>query len=400
MSRVFVSAASVLSPIGNGLKDFTDALRGGASGVRDIRGELVDFNFPVAAGAPIHFPTRSSYYTTSQEVAALAEQLFQQLLLSFDLDLPIDLILCGCADIGSNWQDSLVASGEKPELAFDVISEETSNEFLAKLLKQQGFHLTPQCQTIGLNNTCTTGNALIGHAFRRLKSGKNKRILVVSIEQLIKPPVLLPYLLLGALNTDVEDVERSSCPFSLNRSGFVKGESATALVLEVSDQQCESYIGEILGFAQSSDGWHFLEGHPRHTGAISSMITAMKDAQLALDQVEYINAHGTSTQLNDLSETDAVKATFGRRAYEIPMSSIKSQVGHSNIACGVLEALATLIMMKESFVSPTLNLNVVDPKCDLDYVSNVSRTKEFRRSLSNSFGFGGQNATLILGRSE
>jgi 3-oxoacyl-[acyl-carrier-protein] synthase II len=202
-----------------------------------------------------------------------------------------------------------------------------------------------------------------------------------------------------ALSKRNDEPERASRPFDLERDGFVMGEGAGILVLEEMEQAKKRkarIYGELVGYGMSGDAYHMTSPSPGGEGAARCMTHALKDASLSLDEVEYINAHGTSTPAGDVGETMAVKKVFGDHAYKLAVSSTKSMTGHLLGAAGAVEAIFSLLALDRGVLPPTINLDNPDPECDLDYVPNVARSAEIKVAMSNSFGFGGTNASLIF----
>jgi 3-oxoacyl-[acyl-carrier-protein] synthase II len=210
---------------------------------------------------------------------------------------------------------------------------------------------------------------------------------------------LVAYNAMSAVSRSMRPPAEVSRPFDGERDGFVMGEGAAVLVLESLQRarRRKAHIyAEVTGYGSSFDAYGITRPEPEGKGAALSMKAALREAKVDAFDIDYINAHGTSTRLNDLMETVAVKRVFGHRAKKIPMSSQKSMVGHLIGASGALEAAATALSLDRGVVPPTINLNVPDPECDLDYVPNTAREQPLRRAISNSFGFGGQNASLVL----
>jgi 3-oxoacyl-[acyl-carrier-protein] synthase II len=209
--------------------------------------------------------------------------------------------------------------------------------------------------------------------------------------------------MLQALCEKYTSPQTASRPFDRKRNGFVMSEGAGAVVLEDLEHaraRGAVILGELLGYASSADAYRITDTHPKGLGAIIAINGAIADAALTVDDIDYINAHGTSTTQNDLTETRAIKEIFGERAATIPISSNKSMLGHTIAAAGAIECILSLMGMDRSIILPTINYESRDPKCNLDYVPNESREVEHRVTLSNSFGFGGQNACLCLGKFE
>jgi 3-oxoacyl-[acyl-carrier-protein] synthase II len=202
-----------------------------------------------------------------------------------------------------------------------------------------------------------------------------------------------------AVSTRNEDPQRASRPFDLNRDGFVMGEGAASLLLESleSAQQRGAHIlAEVTGYGVTNDAYHISAPAENGAGAAKCMRMALKDGGFALTDIDYINAHGTSTQLNDKSETAAIKSVFGEHAYSIPISSTKSMTGHLLGASGALEAVFCVQVINNQILPPTINYETPDPECDLDYIPNAARHSKVEHVMSNSFGFGGHNATIII----
>jgi 3-oxoacyl-[acyl-carrier-protein] synthase II len=246
---------------------------------------------------------------------------------------------------------------------------------------------------------CSASTQAIGEAMRILERGDADVMLAGGSDSRIDPLSLVAYTLLGALSTSARPPEKVSCPFDRDRDGFVLGEGAGVLVLETEEHakaRGATIYAECVGYGSSFDAFGVTQPEPEGRGAVQSMREALKDAALAPDDIDYISAHGTSTALNDLMETVAVKRIFGDRARRVPMSSIKSMIGHLIGAAGALEAVVAILAIRDGVVPPTINHENPDPLCDLDYVPNEAREMRVGAVLSNSFGFGGQNASLVL----
>jgi 3-oxoacyl-[acyl-carrier-protein] synthase II len=255
----------------------------------------------------------------------------------------------------------------------------------------------------GPNNTivtaCSASTQAVGEAMRIVERGDADVMLAGGADSRIDPLSLVAYTMLGAVSTSGRPPERVSRPFDRDRDGFVLGEGAAVLVLESEEHakaRGATIYAECAGYGSSFDAFAVTQPEPEGRGAIQSMREALKDARLSPDDIDYISAHGTSTPLNDLMETVAVKKLFGTRAAKVPMSSIKSMVGHLIGAAGALEALVSVLVIRDGVLPPTINYENRDPECDLDYVPNEAREMRVRTVLSNSFGFGGQNASLVI----
>ena len=259
----------------------------------------------------------------------------------------------------------------------------------------------------GYNSTATTAcaasNQAIGQALDVIRRGSADVVLAGGTEAGISQLGLAGFAVMRALSTRNDEPEKASRPFDANRDGFVPSEGSAILVLESlehAQKRNAAIIGEIVGFGCTSDAGHLVQPEETGASAAEAMKQALLDAGLGLDQVDYINAHGTSTPLNDALETVAIKRLFGDLAYKIPISSTKSMIGHSLGASGSLEAIACLKSINDGKVHPTINYQEADPACDLDYVPNQTRSLDVKVVLSNAFGFGGQNACLVFRRFE
>jgi 3-oxoacyl-[acyl-carrier-protein] synthase II len=248
---------------------------------------------------------------------------------------------------------------------------------------------------------CATGTNAIGEAAQIIQRGQADIILAGGSEASILPLAISGLSVMNAVSNHNEQPERASRPFDLHRNGFVMGEGAAVLVLEELEHaraRGANILAELRGYGTTNDAYHISAPAENGAGASHCMQLALEDAGLWPQDIEYINAHGTSTPLNDKSETAAIKAVFGELAYQIPISSTKSMTGHLLGASGALEALICVKVIQEGQLPPTINYETPDPECDLDYIPNRSRKLHVSQVMSNSFGFGGHNATIILGR--
>jgi 3-oxoacyl-[acyl-carrier-protein] synthase II len=249
-------------------------------------------------------------------------------------------------------------------------------------------------------SACATGAHAVGEAYRYVKAGLADVMLAGGSEAAITPLSVSAFARMGALSRRNDEPARASRPFDAERDGFVCAEGAGVLVLErrdIAEKRGANILGRIAGYGASADAHHITQPDPEGHGASLAMRAALADAQASPDKVDYINAHGTSTPFNDRVETIGIKEALGVEAKRIPVSSTKSQVGHLLGAAGAVEAAATLLTIRNAVIPATINLESPDPECDLDYVPKEPREVKVRFALSNSFGFGGQNACLALG---
>jgi 3-oxoacyl-(acyl-carrier-protein) synthase len=249
--------------------------------------------------------------------------------------------------------------------------------------------------------TCASGTQAIGVALDQIRSGRADLMLTGGVDTLIHPDVMRAFEAMTVLASKYAHEPARACrPFDAERDGFVMGEGCGVLILESLEgakARSARIYAEVLGQATSSDAGHSAAPDAEGKGAANVMGWALEDAGCTTAEVGYINAHGTGTIANDVVETRAIKRLFGKRAYQIPISSTKSMTGHCMGGSGALEAIACIKSLEEGCVHPTINLETPDPDCDLDYVPNQAREIDFRVALSNSFGLGGQNACLVFG---
>ncbi len=254
---------------------------------------------------------------------------------------------------------------------------------------------------MSIATACATGNNVIGEGAKIIQRGAAEVMVAGGAEAAILPVVMAGFSVMKALSTRNDAPERASRPFDLNRDGFVTSEVTAVLILESLEHaraRGAHIYGEVLGYGTSADAYHISMPAADGAGAVKAIRAALDDASLEPTDIDYINAHGTSTLLNDKGETAAIKTVFGKQAYNIPVSSTKSMHGHLLGAVGVLEALICLQSMAAGLLPPTINYETPDPLCDLDYVPNSARKATINTAMSNGFGLGGHNATIILGK--
>ncbi len=275
----------------------------------------------------------------------------------------------------------------------------------AALPNAPGHHISTRFGAKGPLSTvvaaCASGTQAIGEAAEMIRNGKMDAAFAGGVEATVIEPAIVAFTAMRVLSTHNEEPEKAQRPFDATRDGFVYSEGCVVMILEEYERakaRGADIYAEVLGMGVSSDAHHIAIPDPTGSGAIRAMQWALEDAGLTPDQVDYINAHGSATPTNDVLETMAIKQVFGERAYDIPVTSTKSMVGHAMGAAGAIEALSTVLTIRYGIIPPTINLHTPDPQCDLDYVPNVARQKEVVYAISNSFGLGGQNATLALGK--
>jgi 3-oxoacyl-[acyl-carrier-protein] synthase II len=246
---------------------------------------------------------------------------------------------------------------------------------------------------------CASGTHAVGDAYKIIKRGAADAMISGGVESVITPTSVAGFNAMKALSTRNDAPERASRPFDRDRDGFVIGEGCGILILETLDAALERgarIYAEICGYGMSGDGFHMAAPAPEGEGAARCMAAALADARMSGDEIDYINAHGTSTPLNDVYETMAIKSVFKEKAFSIAVSSTKSMTGHLLGGAGGIETVFTALTISKGIVPPTINLDHPDDECDLDYVPKIARKMEVKTAMTNSFGFGGTNATLVL----
>ncbi|GAC1428526.1 MAG: beta-ketoacyl-ACP synthase II [Chloroflexota bacterium] len=247
-------------------------------------------------------------------------------------------------------------------------------------------------------SACATGSGAIGEAAETIRRGDAEVVITGGTEASIVPLVMAGFVVMGALGTD-DDPTKASKPFDAWRNGFIVSEAGAALILESLEHAINRgarIYGEVVGYGATNDAFHMAASAEGGEGAARTMRMALRKAGIAPDEVDYVNAHGTSTPLNDKSETAAIKAVFGDHAYRMPVSSTKSMTGHMMGASGAVEAIVCLLTIRDGCIAPTINYDVPDPQCDLDYVPTTARAARVRTALSNSMGLGGHNSSIVL----
>jgi 3-oxoacyl-[acyl-carrier-protein] synthase II len=254
-----------------------------------------------------------------------------------------------------------------------------------------------------ISSACATGTNAVGEAAEIIRRGAADVMITGGAEATIQPIILAGFGVMGALSKRNDDPARASRPFDLHRDGFIPGEGSGILILEELEHaraRRAPILAEVLGYGTTDDAHHISAPLADGSGAAACMQVALNEAGLSPTAVDYINAHGTGTQLNDKSETRAIKKVFADHAYALAISSTKSMTGHLLGAAGGLEAVFSVLALRDGIIPPTINYETPDPECDLDYTPNTPRKKDLRVVMSNSFGFGGHNASLIFGRPE
>lgn len=418
--RVAITGLGAVTPLGNNVKTTWENLLAGVSGIDLIK----KFD---ASGFPTQIAAEVKNFKLS-DVLVKKHNKFAMEFTRFALQAALEAML-----------DSGFESNEENKARFGIVTGsgmmtaefnylEKFHDFCTKngevnwsLLNKKGgqfYQLTDFGKTVSncglslliqqfkiggfasaVHTACASGGQALGLALQAIRRGDADYILAGGFDSMINPLGLSSFCLLGALSKKNDMPFSASSPFDLNREGFVLGEGAGFLCLEEwehAKNRGAKIYAELAGEGNTISSYRITDSHPNGDGAKQAILNALKDADVTAQDVDAINAHGTSTKMNDLSETNAIKAVFDKRAYKIPVSATKSQTGHLIAAAGALEAIFSTLAIKEGRIPATLNLNTPDPECDLDYVTTGSREKSLGVVLSNSFGFGGSNSCLLF----
>jgi 3-oxoacyl-[acyl-carrier-protein] synthase II len=406
--RVVITGVGAISALGSSVRQLWEGWMAGRSGVRkitqfdasqfpcQIAGEIPDFDVEkyMDRKEARRFP-RSGQIALASAVEAGADASLGAMVPNPERGGVIFGTAMGGMEL---WEESLTTL---KQLGFGRMNPFTLPFSVPNL---SAFLIAKQFQCLGPNATittaCATGTQTVGEGCEIIRKGKADIMFVGGTEALVKDYAIGGFGAMRALPVNYNDrPEAASRPFDSKREGFVFSEGAGALVLEDLEHALKRGVriyAEVIGQASSCDGYHIAVPEPEGSGAKRTMRWALEDAGIALNEVDYINAHGSSTPLNDMTETKAIKEVFGDHAYKLAVSSTKSMIGHAMGGTGALEAIACTLAIHHGWLPPTINYENPDPECDLDYVPNTARKMEVRVALSNSFGLGGQNACLIL----
>lgn len=406
MNRVVITGMGAVTPIGNNVEDFWKSLKSGANGIDSITAfDTENYKAKLAAEVKDFNPED---YLDKREVRRMdrfchfAIAASKQAVENSKLDLEnIDKERFGVI-VGSGIGgfktfekecETLVTKGPRkvspmfvPMMIGNMAAGNIAIQFGAK------------GSTLDIVTACATASNSIGEAFRMIKHGYLDLAIAGGTEASITPLGVAGFIALTALSNS-EDKNRASIPFDKERNGFVMGEGAGMLVLESlehAQNRGALIYGEVVGYGSTCDAYHITSPSPDGEGGARAMLLAIKEGNIKKEEVGYINAHGTGTPYNDKFETIGIKLAFGDHAKDLVVSSTKSMTGHLLGAAGGVEAIASIKAIQEGFIPPTINLNIPDEECDLDYVANVGRKKDIKYAISNSLGFGGHNASLLF----
>ena len=405
--RVVVTGMGCLSPVGNNVKETWESILAGKSGAAmithfDASKHKTRFAAEVKGFDPVAlFTTREARKMDrfTQFAAAVAMEALDQSGLKIDdsnRDRVGVVIGTGIGGIGTLLDQADVLRERGPDRVSPFLVPMMISDSAPGML---AIRFGARGPNMALATACASGNNAIGEALEMIRRGAADAMLAGASEAALVPVAMAGMNVMTALSTRNEDPETASRPFDKERDGFLMGEGAGMLILESLEHaqaRGATILGEVTGYGTTDDAYHISAPAENGAGAAIAMKLAIQNANLNLSDIGYINAHGTSTPLNDKSETAAIKTVFGEQAYNIPVSSTKSMTGHLLGASGAIEAVFCLLALREEVLPPTINYHTPDPECDLDYVPNQPRKASPNHVMSNSFGFGGHNATLIF----
>ena len=408
--RVVVTGLGLVTPLGIGIEKNWEALVAGRSGIRTItRFPNVEFFATRIAGQVPDF--RAEDFIETKEIkkmdlfiqysvaaAQMAAQDGDFKIAPEEADrvgVIIGVGLCGIETI--EYYNKAYLEGGPRKISPFFIPKVISNlapGHIAIRHGAKGVNWTP-------TSACASGNHAIGEAYHLIRRGLQDAVIAGGAESAITPLGVGGFSAMKALSTRNDEPEKASRPFEKDRDGFVIAEGSGVIILEEREKAVRrgaKIYAEVIGYGANGDAYHITAPAPEGEGAARCMALALKDAGIPPEEIDYINAHGTSTEYNDINETLAIKKIFGERAYKVPISSTKSMTGHLLGAAGAVEGVFSVLALCHGVIPPTINYETPDPQCDLDYVPNEARKVDIKVVLSNSFGFGGTNACVVFRR--
>ncbi|MBE5839233.1 MAG: beta-ketoacyl-[acyl-carrier-protein] synthase II [Butyrivibrio sp.] len=411
MCRVVVTGMGVISPVGNDLDTFWDNLKKGVCGIGKIK-RFDASNLKVSLDAEVKDFNPKEYYDSMQEIrksdlfmqyamAAAKQAVTQSRILEDGIDSERFGVYIGSGIGGINStireQDKLREKG--PDMVSPFFVPMMISNMAAGAISIKFGAKGP---TLPVVTACATSTNTIGEAYRAIKHGYADAIITGGSEASINELAMAGFINCQALNL-AENPDEGSLPFDKRRGGFVMGEGAGILILEEykhAKARGANILAEVIGYGNTADAYHITAPDPEGSGAIRAIKSVVKEGEIDENSEIYINAHGTGTHLNDAMETKAIKAVFGKRAYDIHVSSTKSMTGHMMGATGAVEAIASVLALKDGIIPPTINYKEKDEECDLDYTANKAVCADIEYAISTSLGFGGHNACIAFKRYE
>ncbi len=405
--RVVITGIGLVTPLGIGVKETWSALCAGESGITEItRFDTTGFATRIAGEVkgfrPEDFMTKKdalrSELFISYSVAATRMAIEDSRLVIDDSNYDRIGVITGCGLGGLGLMEKTILDinrkgpGRVSPFFIPLMIGNMAPGMISILFGAKG-------PNASIATACAAGTHAVGDSYKLIQSGAADAMITGGVEAVITPTCIAGFNAMKALSTRNNDPERASRPFDRDRDGFVVGEGSGILILETLSGALERgahIYAEVCGYGMTGDGYHMTSPPPNGEGAARCMKAALKDAGITTGRVDYINAHGTSTQLNDLYETIAIKSVFGDKARTIPISSTKSMTGHLLGGAGGIETVFTALAIHDGIIPPTINLDNSDADCDLDYVPNAARKSDLETAMTNSFGFGGTNAAIVL----
>ena len=405
--RVVITGLGLVTPLGIGVDETWTALCNGQSGISEItRFDASGFDTRIAGEVknfhPKDFLSKKEAKRTQLFIAyaVAASRMALE-----DSGLTIDetnenrvgvLTGCGLGGLHLLEQTTVVLQKKGPKRVTPFFIPMMIGNMAPGMIS---IYLGAKGPNSSISTACASGTHAVGDAFKIIKRGAADAMITGGVESVITPMCIAGFNAMKALSVRNDPPEKASRPFERDRDGFVIGEGCGILILETLEAALERgarIYAEICGYGMSGDGFHMAAPAPEGEGAARCMAEALTDSEMPLEKIDYINAHGTSTQLNDVYETRAIKSVFKEKASSIAISSTKSMTGHLLGAAGGIETVFTALTISEGIIPPTINIDHPDEECDLDYVPNKARKMDVKTAMTNSFGFGGTNATLIL----
>lgn len=404
--RVVITGMGVVSALGIGLADFWESIKNGKSGIRHVtKFDTTDMPTKVAAEITNFEPTLfidkkeakrmdtfTQYALAAAKMAIEGSRLDPDSEDKFRVGVIIGSGIGGIETLESQHKVFLEKGAGRVSPFF--IPMMIANMASGRIAMEYGFMGFNEC----VITACATSNNTIGDAFKVIQRGDADVIVTGGSEASITPLSFAGFCAAKAMSTN-NDPNTACRPFDAERDGFVMGEGSGVLILEELEhakRRGAGIIAEIVGYGCTCDAYHITQPHPEGLGGSMCLKLALQDAGIKPEDIDYINAHGTSTPLNDPTETNVIKNVFGEHAHKLAISSTKSMTGHLLGAAGAVEAIITAMAIREGFIPPTINYRTPDPQCDLDYVPNTGRSANIRYAISNALGFGGHNAAIVF----
>jgi len=407
--RVVITGVGLVTPLGIGVKDTWDSLCAGKSGVAEVtRFDVSDFQTKIAAEVKgFHaedFLPKKEAKRTERFIAyavAAARMALEDSGVAIDSsnsDRVGVITGCGLGGLSILEDTCLKLNSQGPRRVSPFFIPMMIGNMAPGMISIQFGATGPNAS---LATACAAGAHAVGDSYKIILRGEADAMITGGVESVVNPTCIAGFNSMKALSTRNDEPQKASRPFDRDRDGFVVGEGSGILIIEDLDHALErgaKIYAELTGYGMSGDGFHMTAPPPDGSGAARCMSSALEDSGIPLDKIDYINAHGTSTPLNDLSETLAIKSVFKEHAYKLAISATKSMTGHLLGGAGGIETVFTTLAISDERLPPTINHEFSDDQCDLDYIPNVMREARIEHAMTNSFGFGGTNASLILSR--